>query len=81
MIRGAVTVVLGAALAPLLITAPAEADEDIGLREAEMALVGGFIARGLEHAADGSALDAIRREVESLCRRFPLYPGRWNDTA
>jgi glycine hydroxymethyltransferase len=52
-----------------------------GLREAEMAQVGGFIARGLEHAGDASALEAIRREVESLCRRFPLYPGRWNDTA
>jgi glycine hydroxymethyltransferase len=52
-----------------------------GMREAEMAEIAGFIARGLEQAGDPSALEAIRREVESLCRRFPLYPGRWDDTA
>jgi hypothetical protein len=27
------------------------------------------------------ALDAVRGEVEALCRRFPLYPNRWDDPA
>ncbi len=48
-----------------------------GLREAEMETVAGLIARALENEAE---CDAVRAEVEALCRRFPLYPGRWGDT-
>jgi glycine hydroxymethyltransferase len=50
-----------------------------GMREAEMEQIAGFIARVLDHPGDVEELDAIRSEVEDLCRRFPLYPGRWID--
>jgi len=50
-----------------------------GMREPEMAEIAGFISRVLEHPGDVEGLDAIRAEVEALCRRFPLYPGRWSD--
>jgi glycine hydroxymethyltransferase len=52
-----------------------------GMREAEMREIAGLIARGLERPGDVERLDAIRSEVEVLCRRFPLYPGRWDDAA
>ena len=52
-----------------------------GMKEPEMREIAGFIARGLENHGDVEALDAIRQEVETLCRRFPLYPGRWDDDA
>ena len=45
-----------------------------GLREPEMELVGDFIARALKSPDDDRALSMIRGEVETLCRRFPLYP-------
>jgi glycine hydroxymethyltransferase len=48
-----------------------------GMREAEMEAIAGLLARALERHGDVEALDAIRGEVELLCRRFPLYPGRW----
>jgi len=50
-----------------------------GMREPEMADVARFIARVLENPGDVDALDAIRAAVEQLCRRFPLYTGRWED--
>jgi glycine hydroxymethyltransferase len=50
-----------------------------GMREPEMAEIAGLIARVLERPGDVDALDAIRAEVEVLCRRFPLYPERWED--
>jgi glycine hydroxymethyltransferase len=50
-----------------------------GLREAEMREVAGLVARGLERPGDLESLDAIRAEVEALCRRFPLYPGRFTE--
>jgi glycine hydroxymethyltransferase len=52
-----------------------------GMREPEMAVIATLIHRVLEHPGDVEALDRIRGEVETLCRRFPLYPGRWNDSA
>ena len=52
-----------------------------GMCESEMVEIGGFIARALERPGDVDELDAVRVEVEALCRRFPLYPGRWNDSA
>jgi len=52
-----------------------------GMREAEMRQVADFIARALERPGDVEELDAVRGEVEALCRRFPLYPGRWDDSA
>jgi glycine hydroxymethyltransferase len=51
-----------------------------GMREAEMREIAGLIARVLERPGDVEALDAVRADVETLCRRFPLYASRW-DTA
>jgi glycine hydroxymethyltransferase len=45
-----------------------------GMREAEMDLIGELIARALKTPDDDRALAMIRMEVESLCRKFPLYP-------
>jgi glycine hydroxymethyltransferase len=50
-----------------------------GMREAEMAEIAHYIGRALERPGDVDALDAIRAEVEALCRRFPLYASRWSD--
>jgi len=50
-----------------------------GMREPEMQRIAEFIDRALARHGDVETLDAIRRDVESLCRRFPLYPGRWDD--
>ncbi|HEX7940895.1 MAG TPA: serine hydroxymethyltransferase [Gemmatimonadaceae bacterium] len=45
-----------------------------GLKEAEMDIVGGLIARALKTPEDDAALAMVREEVERLCRNFPLYP-------
>ena len=45
-----------------------------GLKEAEMDVVGGLIARALKTPDDEAALAMVREEVERLCRKFPLYP-------
>ncbi len=45
-----------------------------GMREADMDVVGELIARALETPADDRALAMVRAEVETLCRKFPLYP-------
>jgi glycine hydroxymethyltransferase len=47
-----------------------------GMGEREMDLIGDLIARVLHAADDGSTLNAVKGEVERLCRRFPLYPER-----
>jgi glycine hydroxymethyltransferase len=47
-----------------------------GMREAEMDMIGEFIARALAAADDDGVLAAVRVEVEGLCRKFPLYPER-----
>jgi glycine hydroxymethyltransferase len=52
-----------------------------GMRAPEMRQIADLIARGLERHGDVDGLDAIRREVEALCRRFPLYPDRWDDAS
>jgi glycine hydroxymethyltransferase len=46
-----------------------------GMGEAEMAAIAAFIARVLRHPADTTVVAEVRREVQALCRRFPLYPG------
>ena len=45
-----------------------------GMREAEMDIIGDLIARGLKTPDDERALAMIRMEMETLCRKFPLYP-------
>jgi glycine hydroxymethyltransferase len=44
-----------------------------GMREAEMDLIGDLFARALQTPEDDRALGMVRTEVESLCRKFPLY--------
>ena len=45
-----------------------------GMREPEMDVVAGLIARALAAPEDDTALAAVQSEVEALCRKFPLYP-------
>jgi glycine hydroxymethyltransferase len=45
-----------------------------GMREAEMEIVGDLITRALKTPDDDRALAMVRAEVETLCRKFPLYP-------
>jgi glycine hydroxymethyltransferase len=47
-----------------------------GMTEREMDIVGELIVRALRTPDDDQALAAVRREVEALCERFPLYPER-----
>ena len=47
-----------------------------GMGEAEMAQIGDYIARVLDNAKDESIIAEVRRDVEALCARFPLYAGR-----
>jgi len=45
-----------------------------GMCEAEMDVVADLITRALRTPEDDRALGMIRAEVETLCRKFPLYP-------
>jgi glycine hydroxymethyltransferase len=45
-----------------------------GMREPEMDAIAGLIARALQAPDDDRALGMVRAEVETLCRKFPLYP-------
>ena len=45
-----------------------------GMREPEMDVIAEMIARALRTPDDDTALAAINVEVETLCRKFPLYP-------
>jgi glycine hydroxymethyltransferase len=45
-----------------------------GMREGEMDTVAELIARALQTPDDDRALAMVRTEVETLCRKFPLYP-------
>ncbi len=44
-----------------------------GMKEPEMAVVAGWIAKALEHRGDEAALAKIRGEVLELAESFPLY--------
>ena len=44
-----------------------------GMREPEMDLIAGLVARALASTDDDAALGTIKREVEKLCEEFPLY--------
>jgi glycine hydroxymethyltransferase len=44
-----------------------------GMREAEMRIVGKWIAQALEHRNDPAALTGIRQQVLELAEQFPLY--------
>ena len=45
-----------------------------GMREPEMVIIAELITRALKTPEDEAALGMIRAEVETLCRKFPLYP-------
>jgi glycine hydroxymethyltransferase len=45
-----------------------------GMREPEMDRIAEFIAAALASPEDEAALQRIEKEVEALCRKFPLYP-------
>jgi glycine hydroxymethyltransferase len=44
-----------------------------GMKEAEMQLIGGWIALALDHRSDSAALTRIRGQVLELAEQFPLY--------
>jgi glycine hydroxymethyltransferase len=44
-----------------------------GMREPEMDLIAGLIARALATPDDDTALRTVKKEVEKLCEEFPLY--------
>jgi glycine hydroxymethyltransferase len=48
-----------------------------GMRAAEMREIAALLVRVLERPGDAPEQDRVRADVEALCRRFPLYPGRW----
>jgi glycine hydroxymethyltransferase len=45
-----------------------------GMKEAEMEEIGGMIHEVLSHHKDTAIGRAVAARVETLCRRFPLYP-------
>jgi glycine hydroxymethyltransferase len=47
-----------------------------GMKEAEMVVIGAWIAKALEKRNDDAALEQIRKEVAELANRFPLYAWR-----
>ena len=47
-----------------------------GMGEAEMDQIAEFITRALASPEDDGALAMVKTEVETLCRKFPLYPER-----
>jgi glycine hydroxymethyltransferase len=47
-----------------------------GMGEPEMDLIADYISRVLASPEDGSALATVKAEIETLCRKFPLYPER-----
>ena len=44
-----------------------------GMKEAEMEAIGDWIADVLDQISDENVQKRVRREVEQLCERFPLY--------
>jgi len=44
-----------------------------GMKEAEMEAIGDWIVEVLDHIRDEAVQKRVRREVEALCERFPLY--------
>ena len=47
-----------------------------GMKEPEMRIIAGWIAKALENRSDDSALERIRGEVAELATKFPLYAWR-----
>ncbi len=47
-----------------------------GMKEAEMAAIGNWIADVLDASGDENVAGRVKREIEALCEKFPLYPRR-----
>jgi glycine hydroxymethyltransferase len=47
-----------------------------GMKENEMAAIGDFISRALDHVGDEQVLRSVAAEVAALCKKFPVYPHR-----
>ena len=47
-----------------------------GMKEKEMASIGDFIYRAMNHVGDDKILKSIADDVHELCKRFPVYPHR-----
>ncbi len=45
-----------------------------GMKEAEMTIIAGLIARALRERDNTEAIAAVRKEVAELCSQFPAYP-------
>jgi glycine hydroxymethyltransferase len=45
-----------------------------GMTEAEMPVIAGLIARALRGRDDRAELEVVRKDVNALCARFPVYP-------
>jgi glycine hydroxymethyltransferase len=45
-----------------------------GMKEAEMRQIADLIARTLVAMTDEANLEKVRKEVETLTKKFPLYP-------
>jgi glycine hydroxymethyltransferase len=50
-----------------------------GMKEPEMEAIGNWIADVLDRIEDESVQRRVRKDVERLCERFPLYPERKNN--
>jgi glycine hydroxymethyltransferase len=46
------------------------------MKENEMRIIAGWIAKALEKRNDDAALERIRAEVAELANKFPLYSWR-----
>ena len=47
-----------------------------GMKEKEMEVIAGFIARALNNVGDDALLKSVGDDVRELCRKFPVYPNR-----
>ena len=46
-----------------------------GMKESEMKVIGGCIARVIENHTDKNVIAKARNDILELCKEFPLYPG------
>jgi glycine hydroxymethyltransferase len=47
-----------------------------GMKEKEMGIIAGFVARALNHVGEEQVLKSIADDVRELCGQFPVYPHR-----
>ncbi|MDE3179502.1 MAG: serine hydroxymethyltransferase [Acidobacteriota bacterium] len=47
-----------------------------GMKEGEMRLIAGWISEVLNHIGDEKTVESVRKEVQRLTERFPLYESR-----